>query len=166
MSRKNGLILAGLLPVLLVLPPLPGYLIQLLQSATGEAVFPAGTGLGELMLNPLRLVGALLAVAWAAALAHLDPRLPSGWRYVGAFVGCGILYVLPIWLGAFGADLGWVDLWVLAGTASWYEWMQLHAPVAGGLCLWALYLMRPAPAPARPARWRARLARMLDGPRH
>lgn len=145
MRKNNWLLLGGLFVALLVLPPIPGYLINQLEMATGAIEIRPGIPLWETMLNPLRLIGTLMAIAWVWAMANLRAGTHGYVRYVGTFVIAGVFYVVPVWVGVFGSNTGWGELWWLLGTASWYEWMQLHAPVAGALSLWAMHLLRTAP---------------------
>lgn len=165
MSSRTWLLAMILLAALMLLPPAPGFLLQQLQLAVDDQSFASQPSYLDLVLSPLRFVGSVAVLGWVWAVSAMDSRVNGYVRYGAGFLGSCVLYVLPLWAALLGPELSWKDLWWSLGTASWYEWMQLHAPLAGALGLWTMHLMRrpPEPAPnvvARLARrWGHRLGR-------
>lgn len=154
MNTRTGIIVAGLWLVLLVLPPLPGYGLNQLGISVG--VSDAAEPLWRSMFDPLRVLGALLAVGWVLTMARLPRRSSLVFRYAMVFLIGGVLYALPPWIAMIGSDPPWAAVLWLIPIATVSEWGEVHAPLAGLLCMGAFHLL-PAVQPPTPVRFGERM---------
>lgn len=149
MTLRKWLIAVGFLALLQALPPVPGYWINELGAAAELGSTDTADTLGGMILDPLRLLSSLMAILWVFTLARL-PRFESPAKiYAAVFLGSGILYAIPRWVSLAGPDPGWEALFWLIPIATATEWGEVHAPLAGVLCLAGLALLRTVPEPER-----------------
>lgn len=161
MTRRAWLITAGLLVVLLVVPPIPGFWLNFSGSSAKFTSHQVPESLGELIFNPLRLLGSLLAVSWVHVLSHWPQAKPRGLVYAVVFLIAGVSYAAPHWISLIGPMPSWgAALWTLP-VAIASEWAELHAPLAGVLSLGAFHLLRTVPEP-EPVGIRQRILNALD----
>ncbi|WP_431710670.1 hypothetical protein [Glutamicibacter uratoxydans] len=161
MSLRTWLIAAGLLVVLLALPPVPGYFINELGTTAGTGPTNTADTLAGMILDPLRLLSSLMAILWVFTLARLpSPESPAK-IYAAVFLGSGILYAIPRWTSLAGPDPGWEAVFWLIPIATVTEWVEVHAPLAGVLGIAAFHLLRTVPEP-EPVGIRQRILNALD----